>query len=156
MTRSLEWLMAISAIGMIGCHASPVSPTEMRELSVAEAKWASKGFADYSVDVIISCGECPPQSGRLTRVEVVDGNFFRAVVVATGEDISNTYQGMRTPVESQFAWIRRANSEPQLKDLVVTFDAQLGYPTSVSSMYDRSLADGGGAVYLSNVKPLTR
>lgn len=152
--RPLRMLLAMSALTLGGCQSSPVSVTELRHLAAAEAKWASKGFTDYSVDVRISCGECPPRSGQLTRVDVQAGAFLRAVIVATGEDISAEYGGPRTPVESQFAWIRQANRESLLRDLVITFDAELGFPSYVASMYDPSLADGGGATYLSDVRPL--
>ena len=155
MTRTSQCLFIASALGILGCQSSPVSTTEVSQLFAAEAKWATKGFSDYSVEVLISCGECPPHSNQWVRVEVVDGTFLRAEIVATGEDISDEFLGLRTPVESQFAWIRQANNQPDLEDLQVTFDEQLGYPSYVASRYDPALMDAGGAVRLRAVKPLT-
>jgi len=154
--------MAVCAMATAGCHESPVapvlpvSPTEAMELVRAEATWAAKGFESYAIEVRIACGECPRYGNQSVRVEVVGGAFNRAVLVATGEEISEDYGGYRTPVESLFARIRDANSDPNLRDLVVEYDATYGYPTSVITRYESSIQDGDGGVTLRNLEPLVR
>ena len=162
MRSILRCLMAVCAMATAGCHESPVapvlpvSPTEAMELVRAEATWAAKGFESYAIEVRIACGECPSYASQSVRVEVVGGVFNRAVLVATGEDITEDYGGYRTPVESMFARIRNANSDPNLRDLVVEYDETFGYPSSVASHYDPSLADAGSGVLLRNLEPLVR
>jgi len=153
MPRSRLLLLALSSVPAIGC-SSPVSPRELALLVAAEAKWAAKGFSDYSVEVIHSCGECPAQARQLARIEVVGGSVVRVVIVATGEVIGGD-GGSWTPVEGLFAWIRQANKAPGLKRLDVSFDDHLGYPTYVASFYGSEIQDAGGATYLSHVLPLT-
>ena len=156
MRSILRCLMAVGAVATAGCHESPVSPSEAMGLVRAEAKWAAKGFDSYSIEVWISCGECPRYANQAVRVEIVGGVFNRAVLLSTGEDITEDYGGSHAPVESQFGRIRRANSVPDLEDLMVEYDATYGYPSSVASHYDPSLADAGSGVLLRNLEPLVR
>ena len=154
MTCPRQLRLMISVVALIGC-GSPVSPRELVLLSAAEAKWAAKGFTDYSVDIIHSCGECSAQARQLARVEVVGGAVVRVVILATGEVVAGD-EHESGPVEELFAWIRQANKSPGLKRLDVSFDDHYGYPTYVASFYGSEVQDGGGATYLSHLMPLTR
>ena len=153
MRFSKQLLFAISSVAVLGCE-SPVSPRELVLLAAAEAKWAARGFSDYSVEVVHSCGECSAQASQLTRIEVVGGAVVRTVNLVTGEIIMGDGH-QSSPVEGLFAWIRQANKTHGLKDLEVSFDDRLGYPTYVATFYGSEIQDGGGAVYLSHVLPLT-
>lgn len=154
MGRPLRRVLMMCSVAMLGCGTSPLSPAESNQLIAAEARWAARGFTDYSVEVRIVCGQCAPYLRERIRVDVIDGAFHRAVLVATGEDISDRYEGDGTPVESQFARIRRANGDLDLGDLVVTFDERFGYPAYVASRHDPSVQDADEAVYLSKLQPL--
>ncbi|MGD9523171.1 MAG: DUF6174 domain-containing protein [Gemmatimonadales bacterium] len=162
MRSILRCLMALCAMATLGCDESPVSPvlpvspSEAMELMRAEATWAAKGFESYAIEVRIACGECPRYGNQSVRVEVVGGVFNGAVLVATGEDISEDYTGYRTPVESLFARIREANSDPNLRDLVVEYDETFGHPSSVAFHHDPSLQDASSGVLLRNLEPLVR
>jgi Family of unknown function (DUF6174) len=139
--RRLIPVLVLAAVSGCDGPERAVSPRELTQLARAEAKWAAKGFANYSFERIASCGNCPNRATQLARVDVVDG-----VVVAE--------LGGWTTVESTFAWIRRVNMEEGIERLDVTFDDRLGFPTFVAWFYRPTYADPGAALTLRSVVPL--
>jgi len=87
-------------------------------------------------------------------VEVVAGNVSRVVVLETGVDVPLAERPFFPTVEQVFNYIRAANSDDGLKDLVVQFDRALGFPAYVSFVSKPDILDGGGTYYLRNARPV--
>jgi Family of unknown function (DUF6174) len=152
--RRLIPVLVLAAVSGCDGPERAVSPRELTQLARAEAKWAAKGFANYSFERIASCGNCPNRATQLARVDVVDGVVVRVVMVLSGEVVPVAELGGWTTVESTFAWIRRVNMEEGIERLDVTFDDRLGFPTFVAWFYRPTYADPGAALTLRSVVPL--
>lgn len=140
-------------MGVAACH-SPLSPREFQLLAVAEQRWASRGFADYSIEARSFCF-CPPEVSNWVRIEVVDGEVSKATILDTGEVITDTRLDYWDTVEAHFAWVRRANEGGSAADFGVAFDPLLGFPTGVTwTLRDPDITDGGGSRMLRNAQPL--
>jgi hypothetical protein len=60
---------AILGICLAACQ-SPLSSSERLRLAEGEAKWAARGYGDYSIEMRRSCF-CAPEVNAWARVEVV-------------------------------------------------------------------------------------
>ena len=147
----LVGLLALS-VASFSC-GSPLSPTELTRLAVSEQRWASRGFADYSIETLASCF-CPSELTTWARIEVVNGQVHRATLLATGEVITDSRLAYWHTVEELFASIRRANDDESLTDIRVSYDATLGFPTSVTWIPEEGILDAGGSQTLRNAHAL--
>jgi hypothetical protein len=134
------------------CGESPLSPTEFLRLADAEAQWAARPFPDYAFEVRQSCF-CAPEMTQWARVEVVAGQVTRVVLLATGAELPPLERSYFPTVERIFSSIHSANGDDYLKDIVVEYDARLGYPTRVAFVSKPDIMDGGGTYYLRNAGP---
>ena len=58
-------------------------------LREAEARWADRGFTDYSIESRSGCF-CPPEVSAWVRIDVMNGEVIRATVLENGEVITDT------------------------------------------------------------------
>jgi len=145
-------LVGLVAASLTACE-SPLSPAELLALGQAEARWAARPFPDYAIEMRQACF-CPAVASQWARVEVVAGNVSRVVVLETGVDVPLAERPFFPTVEQVFNYIRAANSDDGLKDLVVQFDRALGFPAYVSFVSKPDILDGGGTYYLRNARPV--
>jgi hypothetical protein len=145
----------IAVIGSLTCLlascSSPLSPDEVLALGRAEARWAARAFDSYTYETVTSCGECPDIMRQQTRVVVSNGKVVGAVLVAN-DSVLPTLTSFTT-IDGLFAQIRRYQHEDWVRDVIVAFDPQLGYPTSISTFGQPGTMDAGGAIFISNLVP---
>ncbi len=144
-----------AAIGLLAYVASacssPTSPVDEQALNRAEARWAARAFDSYSYKTFTSCGECLPDRRRLTRVEVRGGKVSAAIVVANDSLLPTV--APFTTVDGMFAQIRAYNSESWVRAVRVTYDPQLGYPTSIDVFARAGIMDSDYGESISNLVP---
>ena len=138
--------------GALACQ-SPLSPDELSRLAASERRWEARGFADYSIETLSSCF-CPPEVTSWTRIEVIGGQVRRAILLATGEVITDVRLNYWSSVEALFASIHDANRDDWIEDIRVSYDASLGFPTLVEWIPKQGVLDAGGSRALRNARPL--
>jgi len=138
--------LVVLAASLTACE-SPLSPAELRALADAEARWAARGFQDYTFEIRRSCF-CEPLITQWARVEVLGGQMTRVVLLDTGAEVPPAQRGRF------FTNIRAANQNELLDDVIVEYDQQLGFPTRVRFITKPDILDGGSASYLRNAGPL--
>jgi hypothetical protein len=142
----------ILGIGLVAC-TSPLSTSERRRLAEGEAKWAARGYGDYSIEMRRSCF-CPPEVNLWARVEVVDGTVVRVTLIETGEIITEARRTYWETVEQLFSRLRETDESDWLEDIRFTLDPVLGYPTEISWVSSPNVLDAGSTQYLRNPAPL--
>ena len=152
MRGSFRAVLAVVLPVLWACD-SPLSPRELRALSDAEARWAHRGFQDYTFETMRSCF-CDPLVTQWARVEVRGGVATRVVFLETGAEVSPQQRGYFATVDGLFDRIRRATSDEALDDIKVQFDPVLGFPTRIVFQAKPDILDGGSATYARNVAPI--
>jgi len=133
--------LVVLAASLTACE-SPLSLGELRALADAEARWAGRGFQDYTFEIRRSCF-CEPLITQWARVEVVGGQMTRVVLLDTGAEVPPAQRGRFVTVEQVFTSIRAANQNELVDDVIVEYDQQLGFPTRVRSITRPDILDGG-------------
>ncbi len=159
MRRRLRYRVAsiAGALLLAACEISGlVGPEDFRRLANAEAQWKARPFADYSYEIKISCF-CPPEIGQWTRVTVPNGTVVDAVVVAPDPRYPITNVQFWEPIDSLFVDLRRTMSDEgsrtYLEAIIATYDATLGFPTSIEYRAKANVIDGGSLFSVRNVQP---
>ena len=142
----------------LGCSGSdPISPQELSSLTRAETLWRARPFGDYSYEMIQSCF-CPPVSGRWTRVTVRQGIVADAQALDPDPMFPVDQLVYWMPIDSLFGRLKRAANDATVRevyrDIIVEFDAALGYPTRVEWISKPTVQDAGVVYALRNVRPL--
>lgn len=89
-----------------------------------------------------------------TRVSVRGGVVTDAVLVTPDPQLPPPNIAYWAPIDSLFPRIRRAAGEDWVRDIDVSFDATLGFPTRIDFRSKPTVADGGALYELRNVQPL--
>lgn len=144
--------LSVLALGLVACE-SPLSSSERRLLAEGEAKWAARGYGDYSIEMRRSCF-CAPEVNVWARVEVTAGTVTRVTLIETGEIITDSRRTYWTTVEQLFASLRETDEGDWLEDIRFTLDPVLGYPTEISWISTPNVQDAGATQYLRNPAPL--
>src|SRR5881296_679055 len=92
--------LVVLAASLTACE-SPLSLGELRALADAEARWAGRGFQDYTFEIRRSCF-CEPLITQWARVEVVGGQMTRVVLLDTGAEVPPAQRGRFVTVEQVF------------------------------------------------------
>lgn len=143
--------LALLAIGLAACE-SPLSSSERRLLAEGQAKWAARGYGDYSIEMRRSCF-CVPEVNDWARVEVVAGTVSRVTLLHSGEIITDARRTYWSTVEQLFRSLRETDQDDWLEDIRFTLDPVLGYPTEVSWISTPNVQDAGATQYLRNPAP---
>ena len=144
--------LAILVLGLTACE-SPLSSSERRLLAEGQAKWAARGYGDYSIEARRSCF-CAPEVNAWARVEVVGGTVARVILIDTGEIITDSRRTYWSTVEQLFASLRETEELDWLEDIRFTLDPVLGYPTEISWISTPNVQDAGSTQFLRNPAPL--
>ena len=142
----------------IACDSSAsFGPHELSRLAVARSRWDARPFGDYSYEIRIECF-CPPEIARWTRVSVLDGAVVAAEAVEPDPDFPINDIRYWRPIDSLFVALHRAMTEQAsrafLDAIIVDYDTELGFPTSIEYRAKHNVADGGSISTLRNVQPL--
>ena len=138
---------------LLAACSSPLSPREVLALGKAKARWEARSFQAYSYEFVISCGECPDVVRQWARVAVSNGQVVGVVRVANDSALSPQYWTSFTTVDGLFARIARYQHEDWVRDVIVEFDPQLGYPTLISTFAKPGIQDAGAAQLTRNLVP---
>jgi hypothetical protein len=149
---ALPPILAFVAGSALAC-ASPLSPGELRALDEAEARWAARPFQSYSFETRIYCF-CPPILNEWSRVEVVNGSVTRVVLLESGTEVSPAERVSFRTMEQVFDDIREASRHEWVKDVVVRFDLELGYPTLIRFVPEEGILDAGSEHHLRSAAAL--
>lgn len=144
--------LAMIAVGLAACQ-SPLSNSERRLLAEGQAKWAARGYGDYSIEMRRSCF-CPPEINEWARVEVVGGAVSRVTLLQSGETITDARRSYWLTVEQLFSDLRETDEEDWLEDIEFTLDPVLGYPTEIRWISPDNVLDAGATQFLRNPAPL--
>ena len=144
--------LAIFALGLMACE-SPLSSSERRLLAEGQAKWAARGYGDYSIEMRRSCF-CAPEVNDWARVEVAGGAVMRVTLLGSGEIITDSRRTYWSSVEQLFSSLRETDEEDWLEDIEFTLDPVLGYPTEIHWISPDNVLDAGAIQYLRNPAPL--
>ena len=141
----------------LGCSDTLLSSDEVRELNRAEGRWKARGFADYTYEMQRLCF-CPPEINRWTRVTVRAGVVVDATPVEPDPTYPITTLSYWQPIDSLFVQLRQAADDSYgsgaYSDVIVQYDAQLGYPTRIEWVEKPNVADAASTLNLRNVTPL--
>ena len=144
--------LALLAIGLGACE-SPLSNSERHRLAEGEARWAARGYGNYSIEMRRSCF-CAPEVNRWARVEVVTGAVQRVTLIETGEIITDSRRTYWSTVEQLFQSIRETDAGDWLEDIEFTLDPVLGYPAETRWISSQNVLDAGATQFLRNPAPL--
>ena len=152
MRRSPLIPLAVLAVGLAACE-SPLSSSERRLLAEGQAKWAARGYGDYSIEMRRSCF-CPPEITEWARVEVVGATVSRVTLLQSGETITDFRLSYWSTVEQLFSDLRETGEEDWLEDIEFTLDPVLGSPTEIRWISPDNVLDAGAIQFLRNPAPL--
>jgi hypothetical protein len=144
-----------------GCAGSataplpPVQPLDQAErasLDSARTRWSALDLQNYQFETRKGC-LCPPEEQQWRHIEVRDGHIV--AVIPDGSQ-ATTLQRIAEPgwwtIDELFASIvARADSATET-DLRISYDASLGYPTSVREI--GATPDNEVSFYVKDVRPL--
>jgi hypothetical protein len=148
--RCLALLALCAGCGLDG----PLSVRALRELQVARARWLSSSVRNaYTFEVRQSCF-CPEEFVRWHTVTVMNGVVTDARVTETGQNAIRPPWTNFLTVERIFAALFQAEDDDSIDDIRVRFDSQYGYPVAIETTAKANVADGGGAIYARNLRPV--
>ena len=146
---STRLALACLILAVIGC-ADVLGP-EHEELAEARNRWAEARVDSYQFKFQRICF-CAPDFVRSVRIEVLAGTVTSAVYVDTGEPISGPLSSVPM-IEDLFDEIQDAMDHDAFS-LMADYDADIGYPTSVSIDFNEQTIDEEMAFSVSSFQLL--
>jgi len=140
------------AVSLSSCDASPLFPDERRNLTEAEALWASHELSSYSFEMRRSCF-CAPVVLEWARIEVVDGEVHRVMRIESGTEVSAAELEYFPTVGEIFASIHSILNGDWMERINLAFDAEYGFPSEVHFRAKAGIADADGSYFLRNLEP---
>ena len=117
------------------------------------AKWESQGPSTYAFEYQRASCECTPEMVQRVRITVVNGQVTAVDNVETGAPV--TFPTFQITIDSLFTDLAGALQQKPYR-FTATYDALLGYPTTVFVDYDRQTADEEVGFFTRLVSPLPR
>ena len=148
----------VAGATLTACDSSGIAPPgDVRRLNEAKLLWQSRSFTNYTYEIRTSCF-CPPEVNQWTRVEVRGGAVVDADAVDPDPNFPITTLSYWQPIDTLFADIERALASGGVISVYarvnVTYDSQLGFPTSIEYVAKPNIADAGASISVRNVVPL--
>lgn len=139
------------ALAIISACSSPFSPEEARTLHASRAQWAGRSFPDYTFTAQRECF-CSAEDLGPVRITVRQGVITDATLLDTGQSVpaSNWFT-----IDQLFQLIPTFGEEDEVDDVVVAYDATLGYPASVEVRFPEEVLDAGIRYTVTDVGPAT-
>jgi hypothetical protein len=142
-------LVLTCAVCVPAC-SSPFGPDEARALAAARARWEGRAFPDYTFDAQHGCF-CPPEQVGPVRITVQQGAIASVTLLQTGEAID---AASWFTIDQLFDRIPLMAKEDGVDDVVVDYDATLGFPASVEVRFEKGNLDAGSHYTVSAVAPV--
>lgn len=157
MRRHIAGLL-IGVASLVACNSDGiVGPGDLDRFNQALARWQARPFANYSYEIRVSCF-CPPEVTQWARVSVRGGAVVAVDPVESTPEFPIVNFQYWVPIDSIFDDLYRSMTEPgvdyYLEKIIVSYDAQLGYPTNIEYRAKPNIADGGSIHSLRNVTPI--
>ena len=122
-----------------GTFAGSASAQAQQELNDRRSKWVSKNIRDYQYTFNWSCF-CPPEHNKAVIISVRNGVLASIKYEDGSGAVDKTkYANYRT-IDGLFEFLQDAINRKAYR-ITVSYDANLGYPTSASIDYDQRIAD---------------
>ena len=138
--------LAFALFTFISC-SSMVSPSE--ELATARTRWAQRAPASYSITLRRGC-ECLPETIGPATVTVSNG-AINVNYTVTGASVPKPYVNAFPDVEGLFDLIEAAQKNNYAK-VDVEYDAELGYPKTISVDINKQTIDDEFGIYVQDFK----
>jgi hypothetical protein len=140
------------ALPACGGSSGPLDPGEQREISRARTRWESRHPAEYTYESRFICF-CDPATAVWTEVHVRGDSVIavRAVdSLPSGASATFPYQWLT--VARLFSYIESAARDDVTRDVVATFDGELGYPRSIEVRCVPEVLDCGITILARNLR----
>ena len=141
-------VIALLALTPVGC--TDATGPEQDALAAARARWAQTNASNYVFELQRSCF-CAPDFVRPVRIEVLGGIVNSAVYVDTEEPVS-PLTSVPT-IDDLFDEIQDAMDRMAFS-VIADYDADMGYPTSVSIDFIENAIDDEMAFIVSSFQLL--
>jgi uncharacterized protein DUF6174 len=89
---------------------------------------------------------------QLARVSVNGNQVTGVLLVATDSALPSSELTSFTTIDGLFARIRGYQHQDWLRDVVVTFDPQLGFPTSINVFAKPGIMDADYGQFIQNLR----
>jgi uncharacterized protein DUF6174 len=89
---------------------------------------------------------------QLARVSVNGNQVIGVLLVATDSALPSSELTSFTTIDGLFARLRGYQHQDWLRDVVVTFDPQLGYPTSINVYAKPGIMDADYGQFIRNLR----
>ena len=120
----------------------------VEDLERRKSIWEARTPRDYQIDYQNKTF-LPPEQMKPVFITVRNGSIESVVYQSNGQPVQ---EGSYPDVEGLFELVRDAIFW-EYEEISVTFDPELGYPTSAWLSWDRRVADGGRG-FTARVRPL--
>lgn len=143
-----RWLFALLIIGWTGCTVDMGTNSraaKRAELAANRSRWIAAGIQSYLFTYTHHCF-CTPDTVREKSIVVQNGTIVSATFVDDGSAVPADVLADLQTINDLFDEIEYALSEPDPNPgygLVFVYDADLGYPRSISFAAPPSVQDGG-------------
>jgi hypothetical protein len=109
------------------------------ELSAQRERWTVQRIEDYQLTFSRSCF-CAPEGAGPVVLTVLEGQPVEWLYFLSGDEVETEWQAVFPPVDGLFDFLENA-IDRSADAIDVTFDPELGLPTSVVVDYREGLAD---------------
>lgn len=145
-------VLILIALSACGGSTGPLDPGEQREISRARARWDSRHPAEYTYESRYICF-CDPAIAVWTEVHVRGDSVIaaRAVDPLPAGSSAASLRAWKT-VPELFSEIELFAHSDFTRDVVATFDGELGYPRSIEVHCAPDLLDCGATILARNLR----
>ena len=137
--RGLATCLILMSCLVLETPACSESAQAQQQLNDNHSKWTAKNVKDYQFTFSWGCF-CPPEHNKPVIISVRNG-VLAGIKYADGSGAvdKSKYTNYRT-IEGLFEFIQDAINRKAYR-ITVSYDANLGYPTTASIDYDQRIAD---------------
>lgn len=145
-------LLVLVALSACGGSSGPLDPGERHDITQARARWDSRRPAEYTYESRFICF-CHPATAAWTELHV------RGDTVIATRPIDSLPAGVSAArpeawhtVAGLFSYIELAAKSDVTRDVVATFDGELGYPRSIEVSCTPNVTDCGTTILARNLR----
>lgn len=129
-------------VALLAACSSSTGPSSLVDLERARSRWEGRSFADYTFETRRDCF-CTPELTGPVRITVVNDSIASVIDISTDSVIPYPAAGNWYTVDDLFVVIDSAIQHQATSSIDVTYDPDLGYPTTLEINPRPDLADAG-------------
>lgn len=137
------WLLIISA------PLLAISPMQ-NDLQLHQTRWRDRKIDSYEFTLQIQCF-CPPPANIPLKIWVKQGKIVKVTNSQTQQQLTLPLQPDVKTIDQLFEIINQAIQQ-KVDHLVVTYDAQWGYPTKIVIDPQKMIADEETSYFVTDFK----